>query len=231
MSDLFPVHSKASAPAAADPMLDAAAAAFGFIPNLIGVMASSPAMAEAYLKDKKRVIPVATLVKQGVYGQADDVFVGVPVVLGAGGVEDVDRAGQVDAVGAGPVLVRARDRGNGGEMEAAGDAGHRAGGAGRGGGERVGGRRSGDRPASDRRARPGDRGRHGGTVRRGHRALQSGWAAHFDALPHRIGRHAITRQQSACDQPDSKAESGRAGRWVLRDAEAGHEDAGTGRVR
>ena len=51
--------------------------------------ASGIAMAEAYLKDKKRVIPVATLVKGGTYGQPDDVFVGVPVVLGAGGVERV----------------------------------------------------------------------------------------------------------------------------------------------
>lgn len=51
--------------------------------------ASGVAMAEAYLKDKKRVMPVATLVKAGTYGQADDVFVGVPVVIGAGGVERV----------------------------------------------------------------------------------------------------------------------------------------------
>lgn len=51
--------------------------------------ASAVAMAESYLKDKKRVLPVATLVKGGTYGQPDDVFVGVPVVLGEGGVERV----------------------------------------------------------------------------------------------------------------------------------------------
>jgi len=51
--------------------------------------ASAVAMAESYLKDKKRVMPVATLVKGGTYGQPDDVFVGVPVVLGEGGVERV----------------------------------------------------------------------------------------------------------------------------------------------
>ncbi len=51
--------------------------------------ASGIAMAEAYLKDKKRVMPVATLVKKGTYGQADDVFVGVPVVIGENGVERV----------------------------------------------------------------------------------------------------------------------------------------------
>jgi uncharacterized peroxidase-related enzyme len=45
----FPVHTAATAPAAARPVMDAAAAVFGFIPNLIGVMASSPALAEAYL--------------------------------------------------------------------------------------------------------------------------------------------------------------------------------------
>lgn len=49
--------------------------------------ASGVAMAEAYLKDKKRVMPVATLVKGGTFGQPDDVFVGVPVVIGEGGVE------------------------------------------------------------------------------------------------------------------------------------------------
>ncbi len=51
--------------------------------------ASGVAMAEAFLKDKKRVLPVATLVKGGTYGQPDDVFVGVPVVLGEGGVERI----------------------------------------------------------------------------------------------------------------------------------------------
>jgi malate dehydrogenase len=49
--------------------------------------ASGVAMAEAYLKDKKRVMPVATLVKGGQFGQPDDVFVGVPVVIGENGVE------------------------------------------------------------------------------------------------------------------------------------------------
>ncbi|MBX9634383.1 MAG: malate dehydrogenase, partial [Magnetospirillum sp.] len=51
--------------------------------------ASGVAMAEAYLKDKKSVMPVATLVKAGTFGQADDVFVGVPVVIGEGGVERI----------------------------------------------------------------------------------------------------------------------------------------------
>jgi malate dehydrogenase len=46
-------------------------------------------MAESFLKDKKRVLPVASLVKKGVYKQPDDIFVGVPVILGAGGVEKV----------------------------------------------------------------------------------------------------------------------------------------------
>ena len=44
-------------------------------------------MADAYLKDKKRVLPCAAYVK-GQYG-LDGLYVGVPVVLGAGGVEKV----------------------------------------------------------------------------------------------------------------------------------------------
>ncbi len=44
-------------------------------------------MAEAYLKDQKRVLPVAAYVK-GAYG-LDGLYVGVPTVLGAGGVEKV----------------------------------------------------------------------------------------------------------------------------------------------
>ena len=44
-------------------------------------------MADAYLKDKKRVLPCAAYVK-GQYG-LDGLYVGVPVVLGAGGVEKI----------------------------------------------------------------------------------------------------------------------------------------------
>jgi malate dehydrogenase len=44
-------------------------------------------MAEAYLKDKKRVLPCAAYVK-GAYG-LNGLYVGVPVVLGAGGVERI----------------------------------------------------------------------------------------------------------------------------------------------
>ncbi len=46
-------------------------------------------MAECFLKDKKRVLPCAALVKKGMYKQPDDIFVGVPVVIGAKGVERV----------------------------------------------------------------------------------------------------------------------------------------------
>ena len=44
-------------------------------------------MAEAYLKDKKRVLPAAAHV-DGQYG-VDGLYVGVPVVIGAGGVEKI----------------------------------------------------------------------------------------------------------------------------------------------
>jgi malate dehydrogenase len=57
--------------------------------------ASVIAMAESYLRDKKRVLPCAAHL-QGQYG-LDNLYVGVPVVLGAGGVEriieiDLDRS-------------------------------------------------------------------------------------------------------------------------------------------
>jgi malate dehydrogenase len=48
---------------------------------------SAIAMAESYLKDKKRVLPAAVYLT-GQYG-IDDLYVGVPVVIGAGGVEKI----------------------------------------------------------------------------------------------------------------------------------------------
>ncbi len=44
-------------------------------------------MAESYLKDQKRVLPCAAYLK-GEYG-VRDMFIGVPVVIGAKGVERV----------------------------------------------------------------------------------------------------------------------------------------------
>jgi len=49
--------------------------------------ASAIAMAESYLKDKKRVLPCAAMLT-GQYG-VTDLYVGVPVVIGAGGVEKI----------------------------------------------------------------------------------------------------------------------------------------------
>ena len=49
--------------------------------------ASAIAMAESYLRDKKRVLPAAALC-QGEYG-VDNLFLGVPVVIGKGGVEKI----------------------------------------------------------------------------------------------------------------------------------------------
>ena len=49
--------------------------------------ASAVAMAESFLKDKKRVLPCAVRL-DGQYGQSD-FYVGVPVVIGAGGAERV----------------------------------------------------------------------------------------------------------------------------------------------
>ena len=44
-------------------------------------------MADAFLKDKKRLLPCAAYV-DGAYG-LNGLYVGVPVVIGAGGVERV----------------------------------------------------------------------------------------------------------------------------------------------
>jgi malate dehydrogenase len=44
-------------------------------------------MAEAYLKDQKRLLPCAAYV-EGKYG-LDGLYVGVPVIIGAGGVEEI----------------------------------------------------------------------------------------------------------------------------------------------
>ncbi|MBC8256058.1 MAG: malate dehydrogenase [Candidatus Marinimicrobia bacterium] len=49
--------------------------------------ASAIEMAEAYLKDKKRVIPSAALC-EGEFG-VDGYFIGVPTVIGAGGIENI----------------------------------------------------------------------------------------------------------------------------------------------
>lgn len=49
--------------------------------------ASAIAMAESYLKDKKRVLPSAAFLN-GEYG-VKDTYVGVPVVIGAGGAEKI----------------------------------------------------------------------------------------------------------------------------------------------
>ena len=49
--------------------------------------ASAIAMAESFLKDKKRLLPCAAHLT-GQYG-VDDLYVGVPVVIGAGGVERI----------------------------------------------------------------------------------------------------------------------------------------------
>ena len=49
--------------------------------------ASAIAMAESYLKDKKRVLPCAAMLN-GEYG-VEGLYVGVPVVIGAGGVERI----------------------------------------------------------------------------------------------------------------------------------------------
>jgi malate dehydrogenase len=49
--------------------------------------AAAVQMAEAILKDQKRLVPVSAYL-QGEYG-LNDIFFGVPVILGAGGIEKI----------------------------------------------------------------------------------------------------------------------------------------------
>jgi uncharacterized peroxidase-related enzyme len=46
----LPVHSIASAPAASQPLLEEAKERFGFLPNLLGMLSSSPSALEGYLR-------------------------------------------------------------------------------------------------------------------------------------------------------------------------------------
>lgn len=46
-------------------------------------------MAEAYLLDKKAILPAATKLKKGQYGVKEPLFVGVPTKIGSKGVEEV----------------------------------------------------------------------------------------------------------------------------------------------
>ena len=61
--------------------------------------ASAIAMAESYLGDQKRVLPCAAYV-DGQYG-VDGLYVGVPVIIGAAGVEQVVEIELDDAAKAG----------------------------------------------------------------------------------------------------------------------------------
>lgn len=46
-------------------------------------------MAESYLYDKKKILPMAAKVKNGAYGISEPMFVGVPAKLGSSGVEEI----------------------------------------------------------------------------------------------------------------------------------------------
>jgi malate dehydrogenase len=76
-----------------DAIVKRTASGGGEIVGLLGTSAfyapaaSAIAMAESYLRDQKRILPSAAYVT-GQYG-VDGLYVGVPVVIGAGGVEEV----------------------------------------------------------------------------------------------------------------------------------------------
>ncbi|MCP4503629.1 MAG: malate dehydrogenase [Deltaproteobacteria bacterium] len=50
---------------------------------------SAVSMAEAYLHDQKRIVPAAAQLNNGEYGVDKGLFIGIPVMIGAGGVEKV----------------------------------------------------------------------------------------------------------------------------------------------
>jgi malate dehydrogenase len=50
---------------------------------------SALAMAESYLKDEKRIFPCAAKLTKGQYGVKEPLFVGVPIKIGAAGVEEI----------------------------------------------------------------------------------------------------------------------------------------------
>jgi malate dehydrogenase len=47
------------------------------------------AMAESYLQDRKRILPCAAKLTKGQYGMKEPLFVGIPVKIGSGGVEEI----------------------------------------------------------------------------------------------------------------------------------------------
>src|SRR5207302_1171383 len=51
--------------------------------------ASAISMAESYLFDQKRILACAAKLKPGQYGVKESLFVGVPVKIGAKGVEEI----------------------------------------------------------------------------------------------------------------------------------------------
>ena len=53
----------------------------------MSIASSAIEMADAFLKDKKRLLPCAAFV-DGAYG-LEGLYVGVPVIIGAGGVERI----------------------------------------------------------------------------------------------------------------------------------------------
>jgi malate dehydrogenase len=86
-------------------MIDRTRKGGGEIVTLMGTSAyyapaiSAIEMAEAYLNDQKRVLPCAALL-EGEYGY-NDLYMGVPVVIGAGGIErivSIDLSGEEKAM-------------------------------------------------------------------------------------------------------------------------------------
>lgn len=58
---------------------------------------AATAMAQAYLRDEKRILPCAAKLKAGQYGVAQPLFVGVPTKIGRQGVEEIIEVALTDA--------------------------------------------------------------------------------------------------------------------------------------
>ena len=72
-------------------------------------------MAEAYLGDQKRILPCAAYV-EGKYG-LDGLYVGVPAVIGAGGIEEVIEIALGDDRKGWPQGLDRRGRGTAGGLQ------------------------------------------------------------------------------------------------------------------
>lgn len=108
----YTIHTTDTAPEAAQPTLKAAKAAYGFLPNLLGVLAESPAAVEAYvtlagLFDKTGLTPAERQVVLLAVSAENECEYCVAAHTGAGKAAGLS-AGSLDALRAGGALPEAK---------------------------------------------------------------------------------------------------------------------------